>query len=91
LIRVTRSNPSAAEISPWRGRLVERRQGLRTNECRGNELVLGGYLDLAGRNPQQRLAVDDEPRHAAHATRPRVSATDRSVRGDEIRAREGAV
>jgi hypothetical protein len=31
--------------------------------------VLGGDLDLAGRNPKQRFAVDDEPRHAADATR----------------------
>jgi hypothetical protein len=33
------------------------------DECRRDELVLGGDLDLAGRNPEQRLAVDDEPGH----------------------------
>ncbi len=50
------------------GRLVERRKRLRTDECRRDELVFGRDLDLAGRDPEQRLAVDDEPRHAPDAT-----------------------
>jgi hypothetical protein len=32
-------------------------------------LMLGGDLDFAGRDPKQRVAVDDEPCHAADATR----------------------
>jgi hypothetical protein len=47
------------------GRLVQRRQGLRANECRRDELVLGGDIHLAGGNPKQRLAVDDKPSHSA--------------------------
>jgi hypothetical protein len=69
LIRVTRSSPFAAEIFTSPGRLVQRRQRLRTDECRRDELVLGSDLDLAGGDPEQRLAVDDEAGHTADATR----------------------
>jgi hypothetical protein len=31
--------------------------------------VLASDLDLASRNPEQRVAVDDEPGHAGDATR----------------------
>jgi hypothetical protein len=34
--------------------------------------VLGGDLDLASGNPEQRLAVDYEPCHAADATRSQI-------------------
>jgi len=30
--------------------------------------MFGGNLDLAGRDPEQRVAVDDEARHAANAS-----------------------
>jgi hypothetical protein len=50
------------------GRLIQRRERLRAGERRRNELVLGCDLDLAGRDPKQRVTVDDEPRHAAHVT-----------------------
>ena len=70
-------------LEPFRGRdltaarrLVQRRQRLRADERRRDELVLGGDLDLPGRNPEQRVAVDDEPGHSAlrpEGTRKRAS------------------
>ena len=51
------------------GRLVQRRQRLRADECRCDELVFAGDLDLAGRNPEQRVAVNDKASHEADATR----------------------
>jgi hypothetical protein len=49
-------------------RLVQRGQRLRADERGRDELVLGRNVDLAGRDPKERVAVDDETRHAAEAT-----------------------
>ena len=38
--------------------LAQRRQSLRANDRRRDELVLGRDLDLAGGNPERRLAVE---------------------------------
>jgi hypothetical protein len=71
LIRVSRSlEPLGSRDLTAPGRLVEPRQRLRADERRGDQLVLGSDLDLAGRNPEQRVAVDDEEsrRETLHAS-----------------------
>jgi hypothetical protein len=73
LIRVTRLDPLTRRDLTPAGRLVQRRQRLRANERRRDELVLGGDLDLTTSNPEQRLAVDDKPGHAADATRSQMT------------------
>jgi len=72
LIRVTARSLTGRDLTPA-GRLEQRRQRLRADERRREELVLSGDLDLTGRNPEQRLAVDDEPGHAADATRSQMT------------------
>jgi hypothetical protein len=42
--------------------------------------MLGCDLDLAGRDPEQRVGVDDEPHHAADATRRQMRAPAGSLR-----------
>jgi hypothetical protein len=43
---------------------VQRREGLRAEERRREELVLRSHLDLLADKPEDDTAVDDEPRHA---------------------------
>lgn len=47
--------------------LVERRQGLRAQERRREELVLGPDVDSFARQLEHHAAVDDESRHGLHA------------------------
>ena len=47
------------------GCLIQRRQRLRADERRRDELVRRCDLDLASDDPEQRVTVDDEPRHTA--------------------------
>jgi hypothetical protein len=47
--------------------VVQRRQRLRPDERRCDELMSGGDLDLSGGDPEQRVAVDDEPGQAGRA------------------------
>src|SRR5207247_2806815 len=76
------------DLTPPR-RLVQRRQRLGADEGRRDELVLGRDLDLAGSDPEERLAVNDEPSHAADAIR---SARTRvaSGRDDPVARRQGS-
>ena len=62
LTRVTRSIPSTAEISPRPA--VQRRQRLGADERRRDERVPGRDSDLAGSDPEKRLTVNGESRHA---------------------------